>query len=236
LTEKYDLHDIIVEDMEESSTQDKIDVYDECLFLVLHFPKFQRENKRYGMNEFNCILGKNYIVTITKYRTSFIEKIKEEYTEELQEDKDDGHEALYKVSPYYILYRIIDSMFDKTLFGIKQFQADMGSIEQKVFDRHHQETTIIEELMQKRRNIVTLRHMINPQTEIITELQKETEKLFGGELEVYFEDLLYKVDKIHSHINILQEDIDSLYDAANTLTNIRINKTMKIFTIFTAII
>jgi magnesium transporter len=177
LIKKYDLHDIIVEDMKEISTQDKIDVYDECLFLVLHFPKFEAKSKRYAMNEFNCILGKDYIVTITKYKTSIIEDIKEEYSEELKTDKEDGHEAIYKTSPYYILYRIIDAMYDKTLHGIKRFQNDMIQTEAKIFDKHG-DTSSVEEIMQKRRNMVILRHMMNPQIEIITELQKETEKLF----------------------------------------------------------
>lgn len=233
LTDKYNLHDIIIEDMQEISTQDKVDVYDDCLFLVLHFPKF--ENKRYTMNEFDCILGNDYIVTITKYKTSIIESIKQEYSQELQADKEQWHEALYKTSPYYILYRIIDAMYDKTLHGIKQFQYDMIQTEAKIFDKYG-DSSSVEEIMQKRRNMVILRHMMNPQTAIVTELQKETEKIFDGQLEVYFEDLSYKTDKIHSYITILQEDIDSLYDAANTLTNIRINRTMKIFTIFTAII
>ena len=89
LAEQYNLHHIIVEDMEEASTQDKIDVYDSCLFVVLHFRKFERENSMHITNEFNCILRKNYIATITKMKTSIIERIKEEYTEELQEDKEE---------------------------------------------------------------------------------------------------------------------------------------------------
>ena len=36
LVDTYDLHEIIEEDILESSVQDKIDVYDNCLFLVLH--------------------------------------------------------------------------------------------------------------------------------------------------------------------------------------------------------
>ena len=37
----YDLHEIIEEDISEVNTQDKVDVYDNSIFLVLHFPKFQ---------------------------------------------------------------------------------------------------------------------------------------------------------------------------------------------------
>lgn len=236
LAEQYNLHHIIVEDMEEASTQDKIDVYDSCLFVVLHFPKFERENSMHITNEFNCILWKNYIATITKMKTSIIERIKEEYTEELQEDKEEWNDIKYKVSPYYILYRIIDGMYDKTLSGLRFFTNDLRSIEQNIFRQNINTTASLEALLKKRRSIVAVKHCIQPQSEIITELQKETEKLYGWDLDVYFEDLLYKIDKILALVHSLQEELDSLYDTANTLTNIKINKTMKIFTIFTAII
>lgn len=42
LVERYDLHEIIEEDISEVNTQDKVDVYDDSIFLVLHFPKFNQ--------------------------------------------------------------------------------------------------------------------------------------------------------------------------------------------------
>lgn len=36
----YDLHEIIEDDISEVNTQDKVDVYDDAMFLVLHFPKY----------------------------------------------------------------------------------------------------------------------------------------------------------------------------------------------------
>ena len=37
LVDKYDLHEIIEQDFLDFTTQDKIDVYDGCLFLVIRF-------------------------------------------------------------------------------------------------------------------------------------------------------------------------------------------------------
>jgi magnesium transporter len=56
IKDKYDLHEIIEDDLSEINTQDKIDVYDDFIFLVLHFPKFNNKTKTYFSNEFNVIL------------------------------------------------------------------------------------------------------------------------------------------------------------------------------------
>ena len=45
IKDMYDLHEIIEDDLSETNTQDKIDVYDESMFLVLHFPKFNKKTK-----------------------------------------------------------------------------------------------------------------------------------------------------------------------------------------------
>jgi Mg2+ and Co2+ transporter CorA len=77
--------------------------------------------------------------------------------------------------------------------------------------------------MIKRRNLVFLEHLFIPQNELITELQKTIEKFYDGQLDLYFEDLLYKLDKIDNNIKILTKNISSLSEIYNTLMNIKLN-------------
>lgn len=56
LVNTYNLHEIVEEDLLAKRTQDKIDVYDNCLFVVLHFPKYRKDLNKYLINEFNIII------------------------------------------------------------------------------------------------------------------------------------------------------------------------------------
>ena len=53
---------------------------------------------------------------------------------------------------------------------------------------------------------------------------------------MYFEDLLYKTDKILSLVSIAHENTESLFDVSDTLTTIRTNKIISILTIFTVLL
>lgn len=236
LESKYDPHHLILEDLIESNIQDKIDTYDDHLFLVLHYPKYDRRNKIHTINELKVILWKGFLVTIMNLKTSVIDIIKQEYDLELAEDKEEWDVYAHKISPYYILYRIIDAIYDKLLYGSRLFTRDLTKIETIIFNQKQETVDALEELLKKKRSIMTLKACLEPQSEIITELQKETEKLYGWELDVYFEDLLYKIDKINNLISNNEKEVDTLYDIANTMTNIQINQTMKIFTIFAWVI
>ncbi len=231
--QEYDLHEIILDDIVEYWVQDKIDTYDNHIFMVFHFPKYDEKQKRYISNEFCIILWKNFIITITSHKTNHIEKIREEY---ISETKDLDDPEKYKISPYYILYKIIDVMFDKTLKILNKNSKDIMFLEEEIFSNNWLNKKLLEELMIKRRNLVFLKHQFIPQNELITELQKTIEKFFDWQLDLYFEDLLYKLDKIENQINILTKNISSLSEIYNSLMNIKLNSIIQTLTVLTIII
>lgn len=132
IIDTYEVHDIIEQDIKETNTQDKMDVYDDCIFVVLHFPKYDKSTWRYFSNEFNIILWKNYIVTVTKYHTTHIDNIRKQYAEDVA-NKDPWEE--YKISPYYILYKIIDVMYDKVIAWLNKFSLELIDLEDSIFDQ-----------------------------------------------------------------------------------------------------
>ncbi|MDD2907232.1 MAG: magnesium transporter CorA family protein [Candidatus Gracilibacteria bacterium] len=231
--DEYDLHEIIIDDIIEQTTQDKVDTYDNHIFMVLHFPKYDYSNKRYKSNEFSFILGKNFIITITSLPSNNIEKIKEEYINETNELEDPEK---YKISPYYILYKIIDTMYDKTLDILGKSNKDIMNLEEGIFDQNGVNKKLLEEIMVKKRNLVFLKHNFIFQGELLTEMQKIIEKFYEGQLDLYFEDIIYKLDKIDNNITVLSKNVTSLTDVYNSLMSIKINSILARLTVFTLII
>lgn len=229
-----DLHEMIEQDILEPSAHDKIDRYDDCIFLVMHFPKYNEKLWKYVSNEMNIILGKDFIITITKYPTNNIEKIRQEYVSEIKEEWEEAEE--YKISPYYILYKIIDVMYDKVLLGLNKFNLDLMEMEKQAFDKNFVDTDFLKTILVKKRNTVLLKTIFTPHEEILIELQKATANFYEWDLDVYFEDLEYKTSKILGHISIIHENIDSIWEIFNTLTNMMTNTNVWVLTILTVII
>ena len=234
IIKNLDLHEMIEQDILESSAQDKIDTYDDCVFLIMHFPKYNEKLWKYVSNEMNVILGKDFIITITKYPTNNIEKIRQEYEAEIKEEWDDAEE--YKISPYYILYKIIDVMYDKILLGLNKFNQDLTEIEKQVFDKNFVDKEFLKTILIKKRNAVLLKTIISPQEEILVELQKATANFYEWDLDVYFEDLEYKTSKILGQISIIHENIDSISEIFNTITNMMTNTNIGVLTVLTVVI
>lgn len=233
LVDKYNLHEIIEQDFLDFTTQDKIDVYDGCLFLVMRFPKYNTKTKKHFPNQMHAILWKDFIITVTSYVTNNVEKIQNQYREEIAEAEDDEK---FKLSPYYILYKIIDAMYDKVLTWMTKFNQDLVKIEDTAMDEKSLTQETLSELLIKKRSAVLMKHIITPHSEILSELQTATMNFYEWDLDVYFEDLQYKTDKILSLVSIAYENTESLFDVSDTLTTIRTNKTISILTVFTVLL
>lgn len=233
LVDKYDLHEIIEQDFLDFATQDKIDTYDDCLFLVMRFPKYNTKTKKHFANHIHAILWKNFIITVTSHVTNNVEKIQNQYREEVANAEADEK---FKLSPYYILYKIIDAMYDKVLTWMTKFSQDLVKIEDAAMDSASIKEDILSELLVKKRSAVLMKHIIIPHSEILSELQTATINFYEWDLDVYFEDLQYKTDKILSLVSIARENTESLFDVVDTLTTMKTNNIISILTIFTVLL
>lgn len=232
IVKKYDFHELIEEDLFELTNQEKIDVYEDFIFVVLNFPKYNPSIRKYYLNEFSIVLGKNVILTMSKFETNHIKRLTDEYRQEIKERDVDEE---FKISPYYILYKVIDTMYDKAIRDLGKASKDVNDMEEKLFAKNTVEKTLLESLTIKKRNIVFLRHTFLPHEEILEELQKIIPKFYKEELEVYFEDLVSKLDKIKNTINVSFENVDSLGETYDTLMTIKTNSVINVLTIFSVI-
>ena len=232
LVKTYDFHELIEEDLIDMSTQEKIDVYEDYMFIVLNFPKYNADIKKYTPNEFSIILGKEVVVTMTRFETNHVKKIIEEYQQELKERKDDED---FKISTYYVLYKIIDTMYDKVFGMLNKSSRDVVSFEDQLFSSKRLEKKLLENLMIKKRNIAFLRHTFLPHRDILVDLQNVIPKFYKEDLDVYFEDLSSKLDKILNNVAISFENIESLAETYNSLMTIKTNSMISVLTIFAAV-
>lgn len=235
LESKYEIHELIVEDLTELNTQDKIDIYDDHLCTVLHFPKYEDATKRYILNELNVVLGKAYIITTTRFDTHSITEVKNQYIEELEDIDENDAEEKFRITPYYILYEILESIYEKNIRLIHKLSRDILDVEESLLKKTPITSSIISDLLIKKRNISFLKSTYSTHEEILEEMQTMVPKIYEEDLNVYFEDLITKVKKITVSISALQENIESIADTYNSLVTLKANDTVMILTVITGI-
>lgn len=110
LSKEYNFHEMIVEDILSINAQSKIDTSSDHFFMALTFTKYIVDEARYTFNEMDVIIGENLIINTTSLVSEKMNMIFEDMCKEAA-----TIDGSYKSSPYYILYRIIDAFYDKTI-------------------------------------------------------------------------------------------------------------------------
>lgn len=225
IIEKYHFHELDREAIVEEYQLARVDTYEDYIFVVLHFPKYDTKSRRYLSNEFNIFISRNYLINFRYYSTSSVDAIMDRYNT--------GNHGKDMVNTAYMLYDLIDSMLDKTLKILNRFGRDLRSLEADIFRNVGEET--ISEIMIRKRNMIALKHMISPQISVLKILELRMNTLFkDDEVEIYFENLEDKVEKIYSEIQLLQENIDSMEDTLKSIFDMQTNNTIKYLTFFSA--
>jgi len=227
---EHDFHELDIEACMEENQRARIDSYEDYFFMVLHFPKYFLEEKKYELNEFNIFLKKDLLITFRSYPWLHVDKIFKKY--EKQDFYDWEH--CNKLYSWYILYEIIEAMLEKIFNTMSNTRKDLNLLEKIVFEKVNYK--LINEIMIKKRNIIFLKHIFLPQVSVMRSTESNINKIFNWEIEEYFEDLEDKLMYIVNSINILEEHIISIEDAFKWIIDMNMNYIMKILTFFSALI
>jgi magnesium transporter len=79
MMQRYDFHELDREAILEENQYARIDTYEDYIFLVLHFPKYEASTERYIHNELNIFIGKDYIITFRYYQSTTMKRIYARY-------------------------------------------------------------------------------------------------------------------------------------------------------------
>jgi len=223
---KYHFHELDRDAILESNQYARMDAYDDYIFLVLHFPKYSTSSERYIQNELNIFISVDYLISFRYYQSSTIRRVYDRYETDLQSGK--------KESPAFILHSIIEAYLDKTMKMLERFDRDLKTLENELFSTRGNNT--IRNIMTKKRNIITLKHMMKPQIRVLHMIEAQMKSRFSEDIEIYFENLEDKLDKIFSEIELLQENIDSMEDTLKSIFELETNTAVRYLTTFSAFI
>ena len=232
IAEKYDFHELDIEACLEENQRSRVDVYDDYLFILLNFPKYNQSRKMYEQNEFNIFLWKDFIITFRDFNNSHIDKIFDKYSNVKQLEKEIDDDEEHKLSSAFVLYELLQAMLEK-LFKVRtNISKDLKVLENNVFEDN--DATLVRDIMIKKRNIVVLKHMLKPEVPVLKLIEFNVNKIFDSEIEVYFEDLEDKLEYVVNEIEMQEEHIDSIEDAFKSITDIKMNWIMTVLTLFSA--
>ncbi len=230
LAQNYPFHPLDLDDCLSRIQRPKIDEYKEYLFLVLHFPVFNREARATTPSQVSVFIGENYLITLHKGELKPLVKLFREC-----EIEEEAREENFNQGSSYLLYRIIDRLVDYCLPILNRISANIEQIEDNIF-ASKRIPRAIEDISVLRRDVISFRRIIWPMRAVIASLEPKIRRFTKMDLAVYFGDMVDHVDKIWDALDEYKEIIVGLNDTHDSLATNRTNEVIRMLTIIATIL
>jgi magnesium transporter len=222
------IHPLNLEDLLSRIERPKIDYDDDYIFVVLHFPLWDAQERLTRAREVDIILGRGYVITLHDGSLSPLVTLFEACNTSEEKSK----QVLGK-STERTFHIIIDTLIDYILPILRKVDVNISNVEEKIFTSDTR--SIIKEIALVRRDIIALRRIIRQQVPILESLEKTDHSILHDDLEEYFGDIVDHIYKARDIIDENAEIIVSLAETADTLASHRINEVMRILTVISVI-
>lgn len=231
LRQNFPFHPLALEDCLSKVQRPKLDEYEDegYLFIVLHFPRFNKQTRHTSMQEVDIFVGPDYVVTVHEGVLKPLVQLFQTVQEE-----EDSRARLMGRGTGFLFYRIIDVLVDYCFPIMRKIDQQTASIEDRIFDRNVR--GLVQDLSFVRRDIITLRRIIRPNIPVLRQLENREYKFLNLDEDLYFGDIVDHLNKQWDMLEDNRELIEGLNYTLDSLTSHRINEVIKTLTIISVVL
>ena len=177
LAERFGWHALDVEDVHSKRQRPKIDEYPEYIFGVLHFPFYDKAVQRLNAAELDFFLGQGYLVTLPTVELLPVSRLFLRCV-----DDPELRESLFSKGSGYLLYHVLDDLFDYCFPILDKIGFKLDSIEDDVLEGRSEEA--VRDISNAKQEIISYRKIIKPQRPALRLLERRVERFMPEELEL----------------------------------------------------
>lgn len=215
----FNLHSLVLEDIQHPSQRAKIEDYNDSLYVVLRmFALFNGEVKD---QQISIVLRDNMLIT---FREEDFGLFKKYIGEKLQSD----NHHLRKRGENYLLYMLLDVIIDHYFIVIESVEEEVEKLESEIFKLPRDSQLV--KMQRLKSDILYMRKNIVPVRELITNLLRNEVQYFEKENKYHLRDLQDHMTRNVEELDFLREQLTSLMDLYYSLQTHKMNNVMKTLT------
>jgi magnesium transporter len=228
LEEHFDFHPLDYEDVRSRNQRPKVDEYDDYLFIVLHFPRYDKRVSRLNAAEVDIFVGPDFLITLPNEPLQPIEYLFERCrtNEEVRED-------IFSKGPGYLLYKIVDDLVDSSFPMLAKMGNKLERIEEEIFEGKGDE--VVRDISNVKQEIINFRKIVRPQRAALRDLER-TKRYIPEDLEVYFDDINDANERVWDMLENFKEVIDGLESTNESVISHGLNDVLRVLTAFSVIL
>jgi magnesium transporter len=228
LHEHFEFHSLDYEDISSRNQRPKVDVYDDYIFVVLHFPHYDKAIGRLNALELDVFIGPDFVITIPNRPLRTID-----YLFSRVESREEERERHFSRGPGYLLYRIVDECVDASFPMLRKIGNKLESLEEDIFEGRSKE--IVREISNAKQEIINFRKIVRPQRTALKDLNAARRYLVEDQ-ELYFDDINDASERVWDTLENFKEVAEALEGSNESVLAHAQSDSLKVLTAITVIV
>src|SRR3954447_3182099 len=221
LEEHFDFHPLDYEDVFSRNQRPKIDEYDEYLFIVLHFARFDKHVGRLNAAELDIFVGPDFLITLPNEPIDAVE-----YVCERCRANQEMREQYLSKGPGYLLYKIVDDAVDASFPMLRKMGNKLERIEQDIFEGRSAE--VVRDISNVKQEIINFRKIVRPMRAVLRDLERTKQRYLTEELDIYFDDITDAAERIWDLLENYKEVVEGLGDSNESVLSHQLNASLRV--------
>ncbi len=230
LSESFGFLELDLEDVASHNQRPKVDEYEEYLFLVMQFPRFDRESGRLHAAELDIFLGPDYVITLPNEEILPLPALFER-----AQTREDVREQLMTKGSGFLLYQILDRCVDASFPILGQLGRRLHRLEDDIFEGGRS-SEIVRDISNAKQQIINFRAVIRPQRAVFRSLERAKQRYLTDDLDIYFDDLTDASERIWDVLENFMEIVNGLESTNESVLSHQLNDVLRILTAVTVIL
>ena len=229
LEERFDFHPLDYEDVFSRNQRPKVDEYDDYLFCVLHFPRYDKSVARLNAAELDLFVGPDFLITLPNEPLQPLE-----YLFERCRTNEELRDSLFSKGPGYLLYKIVDDCVDASFPMLRKMGNKLERLEDDIFEGERP-AEIVRDISNVKQEIINFRRVVRPQRAALKDLEA-TKRYIPDDLEIYFDDINDASERTWDMLENYKEVVEALESTNEAVLSHRLNDTFRVLTAISVIV
>ena len=228
LIDQYGLEPTMMDEVLTPTLRDKIDVFKNVLYLVLHFPKSQSTGYESREHEIDFILGKKFMITVhygpINPLYDFQKLLESNSMLKVNETKHAG----------FLFYYLIHEFYRTSTEKIIDIGNTLKMIEKKIFDG--KEGEMVQILSNVNRKLIDFKQATSLHSDILNTLETSGTKFFGSDFTHYLTAISSEYKRAQNILENQKGILNDLRQTNDSLLSMKTGHAMKTLTMMSFVI
>jgi magnesium transporter len=224
LEEHFEFHPLDYEDVRSRNQRPKVDEYDDYLFIVLHFPRYDKNVSRLNAAELDIFVGPDFLITLPNEPLQSVE-----YLFQRCRANEELRESVFSKGPGYLLYKIVDDCVDAGFPMLGKIGNKLERIEEEIFEGGG-EDEVVRDISNAKQEIINFRKIVRPQRVAFRDLERNKARYIAEDLDIYFDDIIDASERAWDMLENFKEVVEGLEATNESAIAHRTNETFRVLT------